>query len=103
MAIGIARWLCLNQHTTGKSIGAYQWNSNPLRRRHRRVFQCSFRCRRPATPKTEAFPSLLLGIALQTGISCICIKGVKTGDTRVLELCYRTQGVIGLTNPTSYQ
>ncbi|AIX12440.1 hypothetical protein CPT_Pollock81 [Escherichia phage Pollock] len=53
--------------------------------------------------RPKLFLPCFLGIALQTGISCICIKGVKTGDTRVLELCYQTQGVIGLTNPTSYQ
>ena len=31
------------------------------------------------------------------------IEDLTVRDTRVLELCYRTQGVAGLTSSTSYQ
>ena len=31
------------------------------------------------------------------------IEDLTVKDTRVLELCYRTQGVAGLTSSTSYQ
>ena len=91
--MGIASWLCLNQHITDKSIECRvsEWTRYP----------CS------ALSVVGSYASnaetAIVSIEYLYRQRLLRIEDLTVIDTRVLELCYRTQGVAGLTSLTSYQ